>query len=38
MAEADSNGDGVISFNEFAALMAKSAAEFLGVKGIFQSF
>ncbi|CAJ1941943.1 unnamed protein product [Sphenostylis stenocarpa] len=32
MAEADSNGDGVISFNEFAALMAKSAAEFLGLK------
>ncbi|KAL2334201.1 hypothetical protein Fmac_015414 [Flemingia macrophylla] len=32
MAEADSNGDGVISFNEFAALLAKSAADFLGVK------
>ncbi|TKY58521.1 calcium-binding protein CML16 [Spatholobus suberectus] len=32
MAEADSNGDGVISFNEFATLMAKSAADFLGIK------
>ncbi|CAK8562002.1 unnamed protein product [Lathyrus sativus] len=32
MAEADSNGDGVISFNEFATIMAKSAADFLGVK------
>ncbi|RDX89034.1 putative calcium-binding protein CML16, partial [Mucuna pruriens] len=32
MTEADSNGDGVISFNEFTALMAKSAADFFGVK------
>ncbi|KAK7317741.1 hypothetical protein RJT34_02214 [Clitoria ternatea] len=32
MAQADTNGDGVISFNEFAALMAKSAADFLGIK------
>ncbi|XP_027347750.1 probable calcium-binding protein CML15 [Abrus precatorius] len=32
MAEADTNGDGVISFNEFATLMAKSAADFLGLK------
>ncbi|XP_061344044.1 probable calcium-binding protein CML16 [Gastrolobium bilobum] len=32
MSEADSNGDGVISFNEFATIMAKSAADFLGLK------
>ena len=31
MTEADSNGDGVISFNEFAHIMAKSAADFLGL-------
>lgn len=31
MQEADTNGDGVISFNEFATLMAKSAADFLGI-------
>ncbi|CAL0308017.1 unnamed protein product [Lupinus luteus] len=28
--EADSNGDGVISFNEFATIMAKSASDFFG--------
>lgn len=32
MAQADSNGDGVISFNEFATIMAKSAVDFFGVK------
>ncbi|KAK7360739.1 hypothetical protein VNO77_02748 [Canavalia gladiata] len=32
MAQADTNGDGVITFNEFTTLMAKSAAEFFGVK------
>lgn len=32
MREADANGDGVISFNEFATIMAKSAANFLGLK------
>ena len=31
MREADSNGDGVISFNEFSTIMAKSAADFLGL-------
>ncbi|XP_065880178.1 probable calcium-binding protein CML16 [Euphorbia lathyris] len=31
MQEADTNGDGVISFNEFSHIMAKSAADFLGV-------
>ncbi|XP_020572020.1 probable calcium-binding protein CML15 [Phalaenopsis equestris] len=30
MREADTNGDGVISFNEFTAVMAKSAHDFLG--------
>ncbi|XP_043701973.1 probable calcium-binding protein CML16 [Telopea speciosissima] len=30
MREADSNGDGAISFNEFTTLMAKSATDFLG--------
>ncbi|KAA8529234.1 hypothetical protein F0562_033967 [Nyssa sinensis] len=29
--DADSNGDGVISFNEFASIMGKSAADFLGL-------
>ncbi|CAK7323155.1 unnamed protein product [Dovyalis caffra] len=29
--EADTDGDGVISFNEFATVMAKSAMEFLGI-------
>ncbi|OIW19695.1 hypothetical protein TanjilG_18505 [Lupinus angustifolius] len=28
--EADTNGDGVISFNEFATIMARSASDFLG--------
>ncbi|KAE8670785.1 putative calcium-binding protein CML16 [Hibiscus syriacus] len=32
MREADSNGDGVLSFNEFANIMARSAADFLGLK------
>lgn len=31
MKEADVNGDGVISFNEFTSIMGKSAADFLGV-------
>lgn len=29
--EADTDGDGVISFNEFASVMAQSAMEFLGL-------
>jgi calcium-binding protein CML len=29
--EADTDGDGVISFNEFATVMAKSAMKFLGI-------
>ncbi|KAK8489010.1 hypothetical protein V6N12_073115 [Hibiscus sabdariffa] len=29
--EADANGDGVISFNEFSAVMAKSAFDILGI-------
>ncbi|XP_022736636.1 probable calcium-binding protein CML15 [Durio zibethinus] len=29
--EADADGDGVISFNEFSSAMAKSATEFLGI-------
>ncbi|XP_020985654.1 probable calcium-binding protein CML16 [Arachis duranensis] len=32
MAQADSNGDGVISFEEFVNILAKSAADFLGIK------
>ncbi|PQQ13161.1 hypothetical protein Pyn_19921 [Prunus yedoensis var. nudiflora] len=31
MQEADTNGDGVINFNEFATIMSRSAADFLGV-------
>ncbi|GAV73283.1 EF_hand_5 domain-containing protein, partial [Cephalotus follicularis] len=31
MTEADTNGDGVISFNEFATIMARSATDFLGL-------
>lgn len=31
MREADTNGDGVISFHEFATIMAKSASHFLGL-------
>lgn len=31
MHEADSNGDGVISFSEFANILGKSAADFLGL-------
>ncbi|KAK3041315.1 hypothetical protein RJ639_001417 [Escallonia herrerae] len=31
MREADTNGDGVISFNEFASILGKSAADFLGL-------
>ncbi|GFZ16182.1 Calcium-binding protein [Actinidia chinensis var. chinensis] len=31
MREADTNGDGVISFHEFASIMGKSAADFLGL-------
>lgn len=32
MREADTNGDGVISFQEFATIMARSAAVFLGLR------
>ncbi|KAI6676959.1 hypothetical protein NL676_037755 [Syzygium grande] len=32
MREADTNGDGVISFQEFATIMARSAADFLGLR------
>ncbi|KAF5443496.1 hypothetical protein F2P56_036047 [Juglans regia] len=32
MREADTNGDGVISFNEFSTIMANSASDFLGLK------
>ncbi|XP_047968736.1 probable calcium-binding protein CML16 [Salvia hispanica] len=32
MQEADSNGDGVISLNEFATILGKSAVEFLGLE------
>ncbi|MBA0563446.1 hypothetical protein Golob_008425 [Gossypium lobatum] len=32
MKEADSNGDGVVSFFEFTSIMANSAADFLGIK------
>ncbi|XP_047313670.1 probable calcium-binding protein CML16 [Impatiens glandulifera] len=31
MTEADVNGDGVISFNEFANIMGRSAGDFLGL-------
>ncbi|KAG9156852.1 hypothetical protein Leryth_020161 [Lithospermum erythrorhizon] len=31
MREADTNGDGVISFNEFTNILGKSAADFLGL-------
>ncbi|CAA3004956.1 probable calcium-binding CML16 [Olea europaea subsp. europaea] len=31
MQEADTNGDGVISFSEFANIMGRSAADFLGL-------
>ncbi|XP_062111236.1 probable calcium-binding protein CML16 [Humulus lupulus] len=31
MREADTNNDGVLSFNEFATIMARSAADFLGL-------
>ena len=31
MREADTNTDGVLSFNEFATIMARSAADFLGL-------
>ncbi|GMN38858.1 hypothetical protein TIFTF001_008095 [Ficus carica] len=31
MREADTNGDGVLSFHEFATIMARSAADFLGL-------
>ncbi|KAM3270393.1 putative calcium-binding protein CML16 [Capsicum chacoense] len=31
MQEADTNGDGVISFNEFANILGKSATDFLGL-------
>ncbi|CAH9147524.1 unnamed protein product [Cuscuta epithymum] len=31
MREADMNGDGVISFNEFANILGKSASDFLGL-------
>jgi calcium-binding protein CML len=32
MREADTNGEGVLSFDEFANIMAKSAADFHGIK------
>lgn len=32
MREADTNGDGVISFQEFATIMARSAVDFLGLR------
>ncbi|KAL8052777.1 hypothetical protein ABFX02_05G027100 [Erythranthe guttata] len=31
MREADTNGDGVISFNEFANILGKSAVDYLGL-------
>ncbi|XP_011077473.1 probable calcium-binding protein CML15 [Sesamum indicum] len=31
MQEADTNGDGVISFNEFATVLARSAVDYLGL-------
>ncbi|CAH1413853.1 unnamed protein product [Lactuca virosa] len=31
MREADANGDGVISFNEFTTILGKSASDFFGV-------
>ncbi|KAL5553543.1 hypothetical protein UlMin_040944 [Ulmus minor] len=31
MREADTNGDGVLSFHEFSTIMARSAADFLGI-------
>ncbi|CAN0876659.1 Probable calcium-binding protein CML16 [Linum grandiflorum] len=31
MSQADTNGDGVLSFHEFANILARSAADFLGV-------
>lgn len=33
MAEADSNGDGVISFSEFAAVIGRSAVGYFGLTG-----
>ncbi|KAI3985585.1 hypothetical protein MKX01_033868 [Papaver californicum] len=34
MREVDINGDGVVNFNEFATIMAKSAADFLGLAAV----
>ncbi|XP_047306260.1 probable calcium-binding protein CML16 [Impatiens glandulifera] len=34
MMEADTNGDGVISFNEFAIIMGRSASDFLGLAAV----
>ncbi|KAJ4972632.1 hypothetical protein NE237_005806 [Protea cynaroides] len=34
MTEADSDGDGAISFNEFSTIMAKSATDFLGLTSV----
>ncbi|KAJ8563001.1 hypothetical protein K7X08_031453 [Anisodus acutangulus] len=34
MQEADTNGDGVISFNEFANILGKSATDFLGLNNV----
>jgi calcium-binding protein CML len=34
MREADTDGDGVISFAEFTAIMAKSAVDFLGLAAL----
>jgi calcium-binding protein CML len=34
MREADTDGDGVISFAEFTAIMANSAVDFLGLAAL----
>jgi calcium-binding protein CML len=34
MREADTDGDGLISFEEFTAIMAKSALDFLGLAAL----
>ena len=35
MTEADVNGDGVISFNEFASVMGRSAVELFGLNNTY---